>query len=159
MYISYVFTYIYIYISPYRELDLYQFLCVCVCFVFVYRVPVKRQIDSRTRTVGVWVEGTDPGKENGLENGTDGDPDGQGREAAPLVSVSPTEAVLPGMPHQFGRGIVYYLHGSQVRILWEEWGRAGHDRVRLAGQYYNVVNIIFSTSSHWPDFSGPWSQG
>lgn len=60
----------------------------------------------------MWVEGTEAGQRGtGSESG-DGAADGQ--SSARLVSGSPTDVALPGMPLQFGRGIVYYLQGSQV---------------------------------------------
>lgn len=76
------------------------------------------EIDSRTRTVGVWVEGTEAGQNE--EEARARAAEGGVPAVVPLVSGSGTDAVLPGMPHQFGRGIVYYLHGSQVVgiVLW-----------------------------------------
>lgn len=71
-------------------------------------IPI--QIDSRTRTVGIWVEGTDDGGE--FDEVRDVHAGMGGRHGVDRG----LDAVLPGLPHDFGRGIVYYLHGSQVGV-------------------------------------------
>lgn len=61
------------------------------------------------------MEGTDAPCEEG-ETGNGSEETKQVVEAPPTPSTSATDVVLPGMPHAFDRGIVYYLHGSQVNV-------------------------------------------